>query len=395
MPQRNQLRGRCRQPRKVDGWIVTIWSFAILFACGGCRREGDSGKAPPVTSIAGANSDASELPAANDPTRPPVASVLSPNVDLGEIALPDDLKLPVRFEIWNRGEGILRLLKIVPSCRCADVKVVPLAVEPDQKATVQSNVLLKPDPAPGSAAFEVYTNDPERFYLRLTVQWKTIGPVEFETNSFILGELKPQESVERSVRIVLCKSALLRGVRVIGIHSDCPEIECSLDEFTDPPTIDSAIGERVATHCARLTILVGTEPGEKHGIVRLLLSSDEVATPRLYITWACKSEILVEPSSLVVGVLTPGTPVDRELMVTRWDKSDFSIERVEVEGEGLSAALEMPTDSNSEHRIKVRLIPPERAGIVRGKVKVVASNGAEPVNVSVFGLVRSIDPQGD
>jgi len=42
-------------------------------------------------------------------------------IDLGEILL-EKLMVPVRFEITNTGTQPLRMIELVPSCQCVDVK---------------------------------------------------------------------------------------------------------------------------------------------------------------------------------------------------------------------------------------------------------------------------------
>jgi hypothetical protein len=319
----------------------------------------------------------------------PVLSVMPSHLELGEVVLTEDRKLPIRFEIANRGNDVLRLEEIVPSCQCSDVGVGKSVLLPGESTTLFGNILLEPTPRHGSAAFDLFTNDPAQPHIRLTAQWRTVAIVEFRPASLEIGAIKPGEMVERIVEVVFRDEVEYQDLKVLEIASNHPEVESSLSEQEDSESGEAAesMGRPVLTR-VRVCVQSGEEPGDKTAFVTLTLNDSSIRPQRLPVHWRCQPEIIIEPASVFLGAVSPGTSVERDVVVSADSNSEFSIDRIEAEGDGVSAVLQKPLHVSREHRVTVTLVAPNAPGVFRGRVILHTSRTAYRVLIPVSALIR-------
>ncbi len=269
--------------------------------------------------------------------------------DFGDIVQGDTVKFT--FKVRNEGDAPLQITA-QPSCGC----VTPhydRVIEPKKEGVIEAELRSAGFRGAQIKTIQVTTNDPDQpsLTLRLTANIKTA--FEVRPSDTLTLALKEGEPTTQEVEIVS--------------NTDEP---LEIQQVTTSVPFAKAEAQRIDEKHQKVVITVNPDApaGRSNFFVTVRTSSQR--TPQVNITVACEKGIIVTPTTVFFGVITPQTqlPIERVVTLARRDKG-FQIRKISADDPAIEVNHESLQDGK-QHRLVIRYKGGWPAGLSQRKITI-------------------------
>ncbi len=280
------------------------------------------------------------------------------------------------------------------SCLCADVFLGRDTILSKMSENLTVKVRVGVDPSTRSAAVDFATNDPLHAHIRLTVNWKVVGPFELRPSTIALGRISPGDFREEVAEIFANSMAARGQLRITSVKSTSPFVQCHIEECSESSEVQPLNGEKRLAYRLRVRVDAIEEVALANAMVTLEVQDEDdrmlnEAMLLLPVSWTCLPPLFPEPRTIFFGSVVSGDHVERSLAVKTDAGRDVGILSAECEGEGLTSEMHVEVGADGSDRIVVRFIAPLTTGTYRANVRIrVAGESDAVLNVPVLAFVR-------
>jgi hypothetical protein len=280
------------------------------------------------------------------------------------------------FTVENIYEEEMRISEIRSSCGCTAPKVSRQILKTWEKAQILAEVDTRGFFGRKDATLTVVLSGQFRAEVQLHIHVYIRSDIVVEPGSVQFGSVPKGTEAVQKVRVSHAGSP---DWRIIGVESPVPHIEAEAVRAPDTPASNLAYD-----------VIVRLKADAPVGHIREylnLLTNDrraEASRVPLAVEGEVVSTVSVSPSLLLMGVVSPGQTITRQLVVQ--GKEPFRILGVECSDKRLSCTP--PTDQKKLHMLPVVFVADEKTGKVSATIQIKTSLASEkPLEVPVSGQV--------
>jgi len=297
---------------------------------------------------------------------PPAPGAPRPVIEVRETAqdggiVEEGTLVKYRFTVANRGQVDLEIPQVNPSCGCT-VPHWAKRIKPGQEATIEADVHTEHFRGPISKALTVFSNDPERPQLELTMTARVTPLVQTTPGPAVLLSLEDRP-VTREFTLERTGGHPMRILEVSG----------------SPAFLQTEVIPLPGEGRYTLKVTADTNAPLGHHNVLLSVQTDLEKLPTLMLVVTVERGIITIPSSvaylLPAGPLT--TPINSVVTISRRSGS-FHVKEMTVDDPMLQAKLET-IHEGSEYRVKLAYSGGWGSGRVQKLLTVMTDDPQQPV----------------
>jgi len=277
--------------------------------------------------------------------------------DFGEVAQGDNVKFT--FKVRNEGDAPLEITAR-PSCGC----VTPhydRVIQPKQEGVLEAELRTAGFRGNQIKTIQITSNDPDQpnLTLRLTANIKTA--FEIRPSEMLTVALKDNEPTVQEVEIV---SNTNEPLEIQQVTTNAPYVKAEAQRIDEKR-------QKVV-----ITINPDAPPGRNNFVVVARTNSQRM--PQVNITVMAEKGIIVTPTSVFFGVITPQTqlPIERIVTLARRDKG-FQIRKIAADDPAIEVNHES-MDDGKQHRLIVRYKGGWPAGVAQHKLTIETDDPKQP-----------------
>ncbi|MCS7065336.1 MAG: DUF1573 domain-containing protein [Fimbriimonadales bacterium] len=269
--------------------------------------------------------------------------------DFGDVAQGDNVKFT--FKVRNEGDAPLEITAR-PSCGC----VTPhydRVIQPKQEGVLEAELRTAGFRGNQVKTIQVTSNDPDQsnLTLRLTANIKTA--IDVRPSEMLAITLKEGEPTVQEVEVV---SNTKEPLEIQQITTSAPYVK--------------AEAQRIDEKRQKVTITINPDapPGRNNFVVTARTNLQ--GAPQVNITLMAEKGIIVTPTNVFFGVITPQTqlPIERIVTLSRRDKG-FQIRKINADNPAIEVNHES-MDDGKQHRLIIRYKGGWPAGVAQHKVTI-------------------------
>lgn len=267
-----------------------------------------------------------------------------------------------RFVFQNIYKEDVHITYVRSSCGCTEPTVTKQTLKTWDKSEIVAKFNTKSFTGHRGATVTITIDKPYYAEVQLNVKGHIRGDVVFSPGSARFGDIEQTEPVEKTVQV---QHVGRSSWRIEDVRSDSDHLEV---ELSDPVVT----GGRVSYNM-KVRVLPGAPAGFLTDQLVLVTNDTSGRTIPLSVEGKIKPAIEVSPSVLLMGIVGPGEPASKKLLIR--GKAPFKIVRIECDD-----CFEFEFDS--EVSKKVHFVPvkflADKVGKVEKVIKVVTDfNGIE------------------
>ncbi len=275
------------------------------------------------------------------------------------------------FPFRNDGEGLLVITQVTRSCGCTPVTLAKKEYKPGESGNLEVEYHAPAVATSQERSISVYSNDPERPKVDLTVKAKVLVRVVYEPArlNFSLSEGNQKEKVTITAKDG--KEFSISSVQSApsGVTADFdPAVKAT--KFVLEPKVDPARLKKGLTGILEIEI---THPESK----------------KIEIPFSILAKYNVTPPTIAVFNVEPGETTMREVWVLSNYGEDFEIESTSSEKGAVKVVSQ--TKQGARYSLKLDITPPAlgngKSSIFQDELSIKIKND-ETLKVSVRGLYK-------
>ena len=279
------------------------------------------------------------------------------------------------FTIRNTGAGVLRLLQVIPGCSCAVTELDSTEIPPGGIARLQVTLFSGTYNGPLNKTISIQSSDPAHPLASLAIH-ADVHPVFIFTPSVLdLGQFELGQSMTREVTLADAKG------RPFAIK----DITSTLTNLT---TETAPIDRAGSTYRIKVTMPPQRRTGPMVGSLVVTTDRKVSGKTELVLIGTVIGPLRVSPTAVFLGMVVPGGMFPtKQLTVQNTGPKAVDIRSINPGDTALTASVttNAPGRAFSIELTNVRPFPP---GWVRRTLHVFTSDSAEPLEVSLSGIVR-------
>ena len=329
------------------------------------------------------------------PGQEPVLTFLKASHDFGEQL--DGVPLVVKFPFKNTGKSKLVINAINTGCGCTAAKLAKQEFEPGEGDEIEITYNPKTS-GKQQRAIAINSNDPNSPATQLMISANVIPFLEARPNAVQFGQISIGEP--REIQLVVVSRD--PNMKVTGVSSNGPEVVAEVVPGGKPNVmveqdlpgvavinvklLDSAPVGRL-TRQLSIKVLATKVPGEEP-------KEEEL---KVFAFGQIQGELTLNPQQIRVPPVAPGTPFEREVIVTRRGNKEFKILSAEVVNSTLPG-VQVTTEAYQQgevigHKIKLSGTTGPAAGNYRGSLMVTTDVAREEkTEIQFSGIIRAVTP---
>ena len=301
------------------------------------------------------------------------------NHDFGTVAR--GAKAVYRFQVKNVFEEDVHIASVQSSCNCT----TPQIVKPDLKTFEVGEIVAELNTiahiGQKHATIKVTFDKPFYAEVQLNITGSIRGDVVVTPGDIRLGSVDQGKAVEKKITVAHAAQAGRNDWQIVDVMTADPHFEVDMSA----PMRSS---DRVDYE---LTVRLKNDAPPGYIKDQLILVTNDPNAPQLFIEIDGRvvSPITVSPSSLFMGVVSPGQTVKKQLLVR--GKTPFKI--VDVQCEDETFTVEPDTDSKDKHLVPVQFTADDQVGKVSREIKITTDvRGADDLVFTAYAQVVAAAP---
>lgn len=291
--------------------------------------------------------------------------------DFGTVA--EGKQVIASFVLKNQGDTALEIKRVFPACGCTVAEMSSSLIPPGQQASL--NVSFDTN---GFYGFKVktirlFTNDPQRSTVVLTLQGKIERDVEIEPSRLYFGTIG-----KGSNKVVSAELRSSSGTKILDVISRSKDIELKIE--------DSASGGK--------TVSVSFSKDAPIGIFRnrIVVKTSSAQNPVINIPVFARIEgdLKLSPADVSFGLLEGPLGEAQEKIVKVENRSAKAINILSAQSGNASVKAEVvEIKAGFEYQIKIS-IPASSSGVIRDKIRIETTHpdlDQRVVELPVYGII--------
>lgn len=293
--------------------------------------------------------------------------------DFGSVA--EGRQVSTSFVLKNAGSAPLEIKRIFPACGCTVAQMSSNLIAPGEEASL--NVSFD---TTGFYGFKVktiriFTNDPMRSTVVLSLQGKIERDVEVEPSRLYFGTVRKGSS-----NVVSAELRSSEGVRILDVVSRSKDIELSTkDSATGGKKISVSLSKDVPVGIFRNRIVVKT-------------SSQQNPVINVPVFARVEGDLNLSPADVSFGLVEGPLGEAQEKIVKVTNRSEQAIKVLSAQSSSASIKTEvLEIKAGFEYQIKVT-IPSSTSGIVRDRIKIQTTHPDKDqqfLELPVYGIISN------
>jgi hypothetical protein len=277
--------------------------------------------------------------------------------DFGDVAQGDTVKFT--FKIRNEGEAPLEITAR-PSCGCVTPNY-DRVIQPKQEGVLEAEVRTAGFRGNQIKTIQLTNNDPDQanLTLRLTLNIKTAF------------EVRPSESLNVALKE---GEPTMQEVEIVSNTDDPLEIQ----QVTASAPYVKAEAQRIDDKRQKVVITINPDAPPGRNNFAVIVRTNSQRSPQVNINVLAEKGIIVTPTSVFFGVITPQTqlPVERIVTLARREKG-FQIRKITADDPAVEVNHES-MDDGKQHRLIIRYKGGWPAGIAQHKLTIETDDPKQP-----------------
>ena len=295
-------------------------------------------------------------------------------IDFGVIATGSDARKLVR--VRNTLPNTIHISNVRTTCGCSAARPSRYTIEPNQQAEIEVTMDTLKFKHQKDSNLIVEFDAPRVTSVRLPITAYIRTDVVLSPGSADFGKVEAGRGAQRTIRIEYAGRSdwQIRGVktgtdrisaRVVEMRRSAGQVAYELEVRIDPSVRSGRLRD--------LVTLVTDDASNPH--VPVLVEAD------------VESDITVTPSSISLGMLTPGQ--SRTVRVVLRGKRPFEVERIECQDHPESFQVQLPKTRRNVQIVPLRVTMPETPGRFADEFTVTIAGRSEPLTFRASGTVRN------
>lgn len=324
--------------------IPVCW---ILFLLAGCQQQAEIADQPQIAlaeqkPVAKTTKPKVKKPEPKPQGPPPKIEFESTVYEFGNVA-PSSTNI-CQFNFKNTGPGDLKIKKVTKRCDCTPFTLAKKLYKPGESGTLKVKYKAQRKIGKASRRLTMYTNDPKKPKVRLTIKANIVKAIDFEPKQLNLSLGNDQASTPPiTITSIDNTPFAIKGLNVTGgvISADFDPNEKST-QFTIQPKINPEKLEK--SHGGQITFLL-THPKCK----------------KISIPFKKISRFKLQPSSSIIILnADPKKPTKREVWILDNHKKGFEIEAITSNKGYIKVLNQIKTDDSYKLKLELEITPPPK-----------------------------------
>lgn len=294
-------------------------------------------------------------------------------IDVGVINALKQKEIEIDFKFVNNGDEKLEISQVKTSCGCMPAKLSTKVLDPGEGGTVSIEYEIGTVRGSANHKVYVYSNDPERPVVILTVKSVISWPVNFAPKKVIFEDILYGDSKEKSIRIL----AEAENINIDSVLSKSGYVSAiPLEEK------DRFFNE----HEIIIAPNVNLKPGEYRDEVKIHLTQfgSEKQVFSVPVEFSIKHPVVAYPIDVFFGLVRPGDESLQEVDISFPGEGNREIAGVTSSSENVTADIQ---DNGDSVKLVVTLNS-RKEGIHEGVLSVQFADSALPdLEIPFWGLV--------
>ena len=307
----------------------------------------------------------------------PSLDILNPVFDFDSI--PQGKILEHQYILRNSGDEELEIQRIVPACGCTVPELKNKVIAPGEETVLSVQFNTYGMYGRKEKTVRLYTNDPERPAALLTLKGEIEPEVLVEPYRIDFG--KVTHSPDTTAGVVRRVNIQIRD----GLRARIGELS-TRSKWIEIKEIERVKHKRVI---AEIRLKAGAPIGEFRDRVVIRVSGAQQRTVNLPIYASVRKQIELEPPVVALGMLTPGSMVEREVRIFNNGQVPLQILSLTSKNSDINTTSE-EVKLGKEFRLTVRYSSTSRVSEIKDTVTVIMGDASgkpvEEVVISVTGL---------
>jgi len=228
------------------------------------------------------------------------------------------------FVVKNEGMSTLTIARVKPACGCTVANISSKVLEPGETSEIAADLSLKGRTGAQSKTMTVFSNDPQKPSLILTMKGNALSDIMMSPTSVNLGTtMQVGQVVTKEVKITCRK----------------------------PTTITSVVAANNLVTTELVTVTPGTEyllkvsnsssipPGRISDSITINLDDEKNPTQRLSVFGTVLDKLTVTPNPLKISENVSGVKIDRPIYVRAGSVKTFQVLSAEWPGSNLTPVI--------------------------------------------------------
>lgn len=326
---------------------IAILACCILFLSAGCQQQAEIADQPQISlaeqkPVAKTTEPEVEKPEPKPQGPPPKIEFESTVYQFGDVA-PGSTNI-CYFNFKNIGAGDLKIKKVTKRCGCTPFTLAKKLYKPGESGTLKVKYAAQRKTGKASKRLTMYTNDPSKPKVRLTVKANIVKAIDFEPKQLNLSLENDQASIPPiTITSIDNIPFAIKGLNVTGgvISADFDPNEKST-QFIIQPKINKEKLEKSSG--GKITFIL-THPKCK----------------KISIPFKRISRFKLQPSSsIIVFNADPKKPTKREVWILDNHKKGFEIESISSKKGYIKVLKQIKMDDRYKVKLELEITPPPK-----------------------------------
>ena len=299
------------------------------------------------------------------------------NHDFGHVAR--GAKAEFSFELQNLYEEEVHIADVRTSCGCTTPTITKPTLKSWERGSIVASLNTRSFVGQRNSTLTVVIDKPFYAEVPLTIAGYIHSDVDFQPGVAALGDIEQGTMGEQAI------SVTYRGNfnwQIADVRSANTHLEVELSEAVRQPGMVS------------YKMVVRLKPDAPAGILQdqltLITNDQRMQTVVLPVEGRVAPPLSVNPSPLLLGTLTPGQSVTKQLVIT--GKQPFRVLSIAADYDGLQFRS-APDVTKKVHVVPVTVVAPERPGEFHSTISIQTDlANAAKTSCLVRGAVRGDSP---
>lgn len=294
--------------------------------------------------------------------------------DFGTIAR--GAKAEIAFELTNLYLEDVHIASVRSTCGCTTPRITKDALKTYEKGAIVAHINSDRFLAHQSATLTVTFDKPRHAQVQLHVKVYVYNDVLLEPSSIALGSVGQGNPVERTIRVQYTGRS---DWRILEVRSDNAHLTGTI--------VETARQDGRIAYDLKAALDKDAPTGYVSEHLWLITNDPQTKQIPVLVAGQVQAEISVSPSSLFLGVLSPGQTVTKQIVVR--GQKPFHIDSIRVDCQCLQTSSVKGEEAKSLYVVPITFTAGEKTGKITQTVRIETDSGQAVVEVPAHAVVQS------
>lgn len=303
---------------------------------------------------------------------------LKQNYDFGETLGGDEIRHT--FKLKNIGQKPLKIDKVEESCACTATIVSKDEIPPGEFGRIEAVLKVPSENRQVEESIRVYTNDPIRSQVTLTLKGTAFVPITTFPSRLLLGSIQSKTPITKSLTIHQ-KGA----TRILGVRTDSEHLKATIVSATADPImrVEVTLLESVLSGTFSYNLLVDYQYRGQETTHEVAVFGEVLGT------------FTVSPKRLLFGLIRDKSVVSKTVSIWHLNDQPFKITSVASNSAYVTTQVTSYTEGIG-YQLTATVQPDAPAGELSGEILVRTDSTIQSmIRVPFSGIIPSLPESTD